>query len=48
MQEGKWVYAQFHLISDQGVKNLTDPEEAAKRSLDSNQKDLYYAIDKGE
>ncbi len=29
LQAGEWVYAQFHLISDQGTKNLT-ADEAAK------------------
>jgi len=43
----EWVYAQFHLISNQGIKTLTN-EEAAKCSPDHGQKDLYYAIERGE
>lgn len=46
--KGEWVYVQFHMISDQGEKNQTDPEETLHRSPDYGQKDLYYAIEKGE
>jgi catalase len=47
-KNGEWVYAQFHFISNQGIANQTDPEEAAKRSPDYGQKDLYFSIKKGE
>jgi catalase len=46
-KNGEWVYAQFHLLSDQGIKTLTN-EQAAGLSPDHGQKDLYYAIDKGD
>lgn len=29
-KEGEWVYAQFHMISDQGIKNFTNDEAAAE------------------
>lgn len=44
---GNWVYAQFHLISDQGNKFFTS-EEASTKSPDWGQKDLYEAIERGE
>lgn len=44
---GDWVYAQFHLISDQGNKFFTS-EEASAKSPDWGQKDLYEAIERGE
>lgn len=44
---GKWVYAQFHFISDQGIKTLTN-EKAATLSPDYAQADLYHAIERGE
>jgi len=45
--KGDWVYAQFHYISDQGIKNFTQ-DEAAKLSPDYGQKDLYESIQKGD
>ncbi|WWD00005.1 hypothetical protein V866_006913 [Kwoniella sp. B9012] len=45
--KGEWVYAQFHLISDQGNKTFT-AEEASKQGPDYSQKDLYEAIERGE
>jgi len=45
--KGEWVYAQFHLISDQGTANFT-ADEAAAESNDYGQKDLYESIEKGE
>lgn len=47
-KQGEWVYAQFHIKSDQGEKNQTDPEEALRRSPDLMQKDLIEAINKKE
>ncbi|MEG1930284.1 MAG: catalase [Anaerovorax sp.] len=43
-----WV--KFHWICQQGIKNLTDEEAAAVIAEDreSNQKDLFYAIEKGK
>ncbi|CAK9784457.1 catalase-domain-containing protein [Cutaneotrichosporon oleaginosum] len=46
-KDGQWVYAQLHLISNQGIKTLTN-EEAGKLSPDHGQKDLYEAIERGE
>ena len=46
-KNGEWVYVQFHLISDQGTKNLT-AEEAAEVSPDHSTKDLFDAIEKGD
>ncbi len=46
-KEGSWVYCQIHVRSKQGTGTLT-PEEAAKKSPDANQKDLYEAIERGE
>jgi len=46
-QDGSWLYAQFHLISDQGTKNFTT-DEAAAESNDYGGKDLYNAIERGE
>ncbi|KAK0642738.1 Catalase [Lasiodiplodia hormozganensis] len=44
--KGDWVYAQFHFKSKQGNRFLTN-EEAATKSPDYSQKDLYYAIEDG-
>lgn len=44
---GDWVYCQFHMISQQGTKFLTN-EEAASKSPDHSQKDLFQAIEKGD
>lgn len=44
---GEWIYAQFHLISDQGTKTLT-AEKAATLSPDYSTKDLYEAIARKE
>ncbi|BEI86166.1 hypothetical protein CcaverHIS002_0604530 [Cutaneotrichosporon cavernicola] len=44
---GEWVYAQLHLISNQGIKTLTN-EEAGKLGPDHGQKDLYEAIERGD
>lgn len=46
-KNGEWQFAQFHCISEQGIKNFTQ-EEAAKLSPDYGQKDLYEAIERGE
>lgn len=44
----EWVYAQFHMLSDQGEKNQTDPDQAAKESDDLMQNDLFESIEKGD
>ena len=43
-----WV--KFHFRTQQGIKNLTDDEAAVVRGqdLDSNQRDLYEAIENGD
>jgi catalase len=46
-KSGEWVYAQFHMKSKQGIKFLTN-DQAATKSPDHSQKDLYYAIEHGE
>lgn len=46
-KDGDWVYAQMHMKSDQGIKTLTN-DEAATKSPDYGQKDLYEAIERGE
>lgn len=46
-KEGKWHFAQFHMRSKQGVKTITQAESASK-SPDYAQKDLFYAIERGE
>ncbi|CAG2154526.1 catalase [Cupriavidus plantarum] len=47
-QERFWV--KFHFVSQQGVENLTDAEaaEVVGRDRESNQRDLYEAIERGE
>lgn len=46
-KKGEWVYAQLHMISDQGTKFITQADSATK-SPDYSQKDLYEAIERGE
>jgi catalase len=46
-KKGEWVYCQFHMISQQGTKFLTQ-EQAAEKSPDCSQKDLYNAIESGD
>jgi len=46
-KNGEWVYSQFHMISKQGTKFLTQ-DEAATKGPDYSQKDLYEAIEKGD
>lgn len=46
-KSGEWVYAQIHYKSKQGIKFLTQ-EEAATKSPDHSQKDLYEAIENGD
>lgn len=45
-KQGQVTYAQFHLNSNQGTKTLTN-EEAAKKSPDYGQADLFYAVSQG-
>ena len=44
---GDWVYAQMHMISQQGTKYITQ-EDSTKYSPDFSQKDLFEAIEKGD
>jgi catalase len=46
-KNNEWVYAQFHLNSKQATRFLPN-EEAAQKSPDYSQKDLFTAIEKGE
>ena len=43
---GEWVYAQFHMISQQGTKFITQ-EDSFNYGPDYAQKDLYESIEKG-
>ncbi|ODQ65976.1 catalase-domain-containing protein [Nadsonia fulvescens var. elongata DSM 6958] len=49
-KEGKWVYVQIHLKTDQGIKTLTDAEAAQMTAAnpDHAQQDLFTSIAKGE
>ncbi|MDR1914645.1 MAG: catalase [Clostridiales bacterium] len=46
--ERTWV--KFHLVCQQGIKNITDQEAAdiVAKDRESNQRDLFEAIDKGD
>lgn len=46
-KSGELVYCQFHMISDQGIRLLTN-EEASTKFPDYAQKGLYEAIEWGE
>lgn len=46
-KKGEWVYAQIHMISDQGTKFITQ-EDSLSKPADYAQKDLYEAIAKGD
>ena len=44
---GQWVYTQFHFKSKQGIKWISQADSASK-SPDHSQKDLWFAIERGE
>lgn len=48
--DGVRTWVKFHLVCQQGIKNLTDAEAAAVIAVDreSHQRDLYEAIERGE
>lgn len=46
-KQGEWVYTQFHMISKQGTKFITQ-EDSQSKSPDYSQKDLYEAIEAGD
>ena len=46
-KNGDWVYAQVHMKSKQGTAFITQADSATK-SPDYSQKDLFYAIEKGD
>ncbi|KAL5318326.1 hypothetical protein ACEPPN_013385 [Leptodophora sp. 'Broadleaf-Isolate-01'] len=46
-KNGEWVYCQFHMKSQQGIKFITQ-EDSANYSPDYSQKDLYESIAKGD
>ncbi len=48
--ENERVWVKFHLVCQQGIKNLTDAEAAAviAKDRESHQKDLLEAIDRGD
>nr|POF22358.1 peroxisomal catalase [Quercus suber] len=46
-KNGDWVYGQMHMKSKQGTAFITQ-EDSANYSPDYSQKDLYFAIEKGD
>jgi catalase len=44
------IWVKFHLVTQQGIKNLTDAEAEAivGKDRESNQKDLFESIERGE
>jgi catalase len=46
-KSNEWVYAQIHFKSKQGTRFITQ-EDSASKSPDYSQKDLYFAIEKGD
>lgn len=48
-KKGEWHYVQVHILTDQGIKNLTNDEavEIAGKNPDYCQQDLYENIAKG-
>lgn len=48
--DGERFWVKFHFRTQQGIKNLTDAEaaEVVGRDRESNQRDLYDAIERGE
>ena len=48
--KGERVWVKFHLVNQQGIRNLTDEEAEAivAKDRESNQKDLLEAIDRGD
>lgn len=49
-KDGKRVWVKFHLLCQQGIKNLTNEEaaEIVAKDRESNQRDLYEAIERGD
>lgn len=49
-KDNKRIWVKFHLITLQGIKNLTDAQaaEIIAKDRESNQKDLYDAIERGD
>ncbi len=49
-KDGTRYWVKFHLKTQQGIKNLTNEEAAAiiAKDRDSNQRDLYESIEKGD
>ncbi|CAO1620985.1 unnamed protein product [Parajaminaea phylloscopi] len=43
-----WHYCQIHILSDQGVENFEDDDEADAASPDVHQLDLFNAIERGD
>ncbi|MEG1394424.1 MAG: catalase [Clostridia bacterium] len=48
--ENKRVWVKFHLLTQQGIKNLTDAEAEAviAKDRESHQRDLFEAIERGD
>jgi catalase len=49
-KEGKWLYVQIHLITDQGIKTMNNEEagDLTGSNPDHAQQDLFRAIEKGD
>ncbi len=49
-KDNERVWVKFHLVTQQGIKNLTDAEAAAivANDRESHQRDLYESIEKGD
>ncbi len=49
-KDGEYVWVKYHMLTDQGVKNLTasEAEELAGSDPDYAVKDLYHAIERGD
>ena len=46
-KEGKWIYCQLHMKSQQGTKFITQ-QDSSNHSPDYSQKVLYEAIERGD
>ncbi|MDR1816048.1 MAG: catalase [Clostridiales Family XIII bacterium] len=49
-KKGERVWVKYHLVTQQGIKNLTDEQAAAiiGKDRESHQRDLYYSIENGD
>jgi len=49
-KDGRRVWVKFHFLTQQGIKNITNEEAEAinAKDRDSNQRDLYESIERGD